>query len=202
MVIKGRTRGNGRQLADYLVASGENEHIEVLDIDGYEDRSAQFLKQTLLSMSLTSELTRSDKGLYHAQINPAYGDDKTMTPEKWMQAADMLGQSLKMDNQRRVVVLHTKHNRIHAHVVWERYDHEKGIMVSDSFSRLAQNRVRKEMETVFEHKKTPDKNLHKPDMKEVLSKLWVSTKTERSSLKRQDRRVIRLPPVMGQGRSL
>lgn len=178
MVIRGKTRGNGRQLAQYLLTMAENEHIEILDIDGRDDKSPSFLHQTLLAMSLTSELSkRSNKGLYHAQINPAYGDDKNMTPDMWQQAADMLGAALKLENQRRVIVLHTKLGRTHAHVVWQRYDLEKGKMISNSFSRLAQNRVRLEMEKAFEHQPTPEKNMRRPEMKEALSKIWQQTKT-------------------------
>ncbi|MRG48292.1 relaxase/mobilization nuclease domain-containing protein [Chitinophaga sp. SYP-B3965] len=178
MVIRGKTRGNGKQLANYLLTQAENENIEILDVDGRADKSAAYLQQALLSMSLTSELSRrSDKGLYHAQINPAYGDDKNMTPEMWQQAADMLGAALKLENQRRVIVLHTKLGRTHAHVVWQRYDLEKRKMISNSFSRLAQNRVRLEMEKAFEHQPTPEKNMRRPEMKEALSKIWQQTKT-------------------------
>ncbi len=178
MVIRGRTRGNGQQLANYLLAKGENEDIRILDVDGRINPNPLHLHQALLGMSLTCELTaRSDKGLYHAQINPAYGDDRNMTGEAWQQAADMLGRELGLDDQRRVIVLHTKKSRTHAHVVWERYDMEKGKMISDSFSRLAQDRVRKEMEKVFEQKQTPHRNVKRPEMKDALFGLWQKTKT-------------------------
>lgn len=177
MVIRGGTRGNGKQLANYLLTQGENEKIEILDIDRRDNNSAAFLKKTLLSMSLTSELTKSDKGLYHSVINPAYGEDVKMTRADWEKAADMLGEALELQDQRRVIVLHTKKGRTHAHVVWERYDHERGIMVSDSFSRYAQDKARQEMEKVFEQRPTPKRNPHRPDMKKDLSRLWEETKT-------------------------
>lgn len=177
MVIRGRSRGNGPQLARYLLFKGENDGIQILDVNGRLQPDGQHLHQALLSMSLTSELTKSEKGLYHAQINPAYGDDKRMTGESWLQAADMLGEELGLSEQRRVIVLHSKKGRTHAHVVWERYDFEKGRMVSDSFSRLAQDRARKNMERVFEQQATPHRNVKRPEMKEALSKLWQKAKT-------------------------
>ena len=176
MVIRGRTRGNGRQLGDYLLAEAENDNVQILDVEGRLSFTSKQLKETLLSMSLTSELTRSDKGLYHAQINPAYGEDE-LTPEKWFQAADILAGELGLQDQRRVIVLHSKKGRTHAHVVWERFDHEKRKMVSDSFSRLAQDRARQAMEQVFEMKKTPVRNQRRPEMKESLSDLWKKCKT-------------------------
>lgn len=179
MVIRGRTRGNGRQLAQYLLTRGENDDIRILDVAGRGETEDRFVHHTLLSMSLTSELTNSDKGLYHAQINPAYGEDKTMDAETWQQAADLLENELGLNGQRRVMVLHTKKDRTHGHVVWERYDHDKGIMRSDSFSRLAQDRARKEMEQVFRHKPTPHRNQKRPEMKKLLSGLWQKLKTGR-----------------------
>ena len=183
MVIRGRTRGNGRQLANYLLFMNENEDIQILDVAGRPQAAEGYLHDTLFCMSLTSELTKSDKGLYHAQINPAYGDDAGMTSTSWLQAADMLAKELGLEEQRRVIVLHTKKGRTHAHVVWERYDLEKGRMISDSFSRLAQDRARKEMERVFEHKQTPHRNARRPEMKETLSALWQKAKTGLDFLK-------------------
>ncbi len=177
MVIRGKPRGNGKQLARYLLTMAENDNIQILDVVGRETFDDVHLHEALLSMSLTAELTKSDKGLYHAQINPAYGEDKQMTPETWFQAADLLAAELGLENQRRVIVLHTKNDRTHAHVVWERYDREHGKMISDSFSRLAQDRARKAMELMFEHKPTPERNKNRPEMKKHLTALWGQTQT-------------------------
>lgn len=177
MVIRGSTRGNGKQLAYYLLAKQENEHIRVLEVNGLLNADAKDLHLALHSMQLTSELTKSDKGLYHAQINPAIDESKLMDDAAWMKATDILAKQLGMENQRRAIVLHTKKGRTHAHVVFERYDLTTGKMVNDSFSRLAQDRARKEMELVFKHKPTPHRNKHRPELKASLSALWHSTGT-------------------------
>lgn len=88
-----------------------------------------------------------------------------------------------MQEQRRVIVLHTKKGRTHAHVVWERYDHKRGKVISDSFSRLAQDRARKEMERVFKHTPTPHRNQHRPELKETLTNLWNQTETGKEFVK-------------------
>lgn len=175
MVIRGKSRGNGAQLAGYLMKVADNDNVRVFDIRGTSQTDD--LKSSLLEMSLTSELTRSEKGLYHAQINPAYGEDKTMKKDDWFKAADILERELCFDGQKRVIVLHEKKNRIHAHVVWERYDHDKGIMISDSYSRLAQDRARKTMEQELEQKMTPERNAKRPEMKKTLSEVWQKTVT-------------------------
>ena len=175
MVIRGATRGNGRQLAGYLLREAGNDRIELLDVAGRDRGSEQDLHDALYDMSVTAELSRSEKGLYHAQINPAPGEDSTMSKEHWFEAADILGGQLGLQEQRRVIVLHEKKGRTHAHVVWERYDHEKGVLVSDSFSRLAQDRARGEMERAFGHKQTPKRNAHRPELKQALTDTWAKT---------------------------
>lgn len=177
MVIRGGIRGNGGQLAQYLLREGGNDHIRLLDVAGRTDASDAYLHQTLQAMSLTAELTRSPKGLFHAQINPAYAEDRRMSEEDWQQAADILAQELGYDSQRRVIVLHTKKNRTHAHVVFERYDLKTGKVIDNKFSRLGQDRARKEMERVFGHQPTPHRNQHQPELKETLTRLWQETET-------------------------
>ena len=175
MVIRGKIRGNGGQLAGYLMKQADNDNVRVFDVRGTSQPND--LKASLLEMSLTAELTMSSRGLYHAQLNPAYGEDKEMQAADWFKAADMLEKELKYEGRKRVIVLHEKKGRTHAHVVWERYNHDKGVMISDSFSRLAQDRARKDMEKELNHKKTPYRNAKRPEMKKVLTNVWQKTKT-------------------------
>lgn len=126
-------------------------------------------------MSLTSELTKTDKGLYHVQICPAYGEDKLMTDDDWIRAADIIEIETGFIGQKRAIVLHDKKGKWHAHVTWERYDHETGIMKSNKFSRLAQDRARGIIEKEFGHYRTPERNKLRPEMKEYLSDIWRRT---------------------------
>lgn len=177
MVIRGNSRGNAHQLSRYLLTMKDNEAIRILDIDGLEDGQPEDLHRAVFAMGISAELSKSDKALYHAQINPAIGEDAAMDDAAWLRAGDMLGQQLGLEGQRRAIVLHSKKGRTHAHVVWERYDHEKEKMVSDSFSRLAQDRARKEMEQAFGHEPTPHRNKHRPELKANLTRLWNQTNT-------------------------
>jgi Relaxase/Mobilisation nuclease domain. len=177
MVIRGNSRSNPKQLSQYLLTQKDNEAIRILDIDGERNPTIEELHQSIYLMGVSAELTKSEKGLYHAQINPAIGEDALMNDEQWLQAGDILAKQLGLENQRRAIVLHTKKGRTHAHVVWERYDHDKQRMVSDSFSRLAQDRARKEMEVTFGQAPTPHRNKHRPELKASLSALWHQTGT-------------------------
>jgi hypothetical protein len=177
MVIRGGTRGNGRQLAYYLLAEKENDKVTVLEVDNKENADKNDLVFALSSWSLMGHLTKTDQSLYHCVINPAYGEDVKMTAEDWNKAADILAKETGFEQQRRAIVLHEKNGRIHAHVVYERYNHEKGIMISNSFNRLAQDRARKEMELVFEHQSTPDRNRYKDKLKKEMLQLWRQNRT-------------------------
>lgn len=172
MVIKGATRGNGKQLANYLLSQKDNSTIHILNVNGKQDSDKSDLRYSLLEWSLMSELTKSDNGLYHAQLNPAYGFDKEMSPEDWNKAADILAKHIGYEGQRRAVVLHEKKDRIHAHLVFERYDHAKGTMKSVSWNYLAHDRARHEIEKELQHNKTPHRNANQKDIKTELSALW------------------------------
>lgn len=186
MVIRGNTRGNGEQLGHYLLTVKDNDDVQILDVAGRHYASEEYLHQTIYSMQLNSELTNSSKGLYHAQINPAHDDAKQMAHDDWLKAADILGKELGLENQRRIIVLHEKKARIHAHVVWERYDYDTGKIKSDSFSRLAQDRARLKMEEEFGHANTPKRNKHRPELKEALTVAWLTTKDGREFIKQAE----------------
>ncbi len=162
MVIRGQARSNGRQLGHYLTeqARRENDHVEVLEVRG---TTGDDVRSALLEMDLASELTRGRKALYHAQINPAIGEDRTMSPVQWIEAADILEKKLKLTEQARVIVLHEKLGRVHAHVVWQR--EKDGRLISDSHSFRAHDKARAEMERVFHHHFT-----YQPDPNKKLSK--------------------------------
>lgn len=177
MVIKGRSRGNGKQLAQYLLGSRENDRAQVLNIRGTS--RPHDLHKSLLEMSLTSELTKGVHGLYHAQINPAIGEDMPMSTDDWLTAVDILEKHLGFEGQKRIIVLHEKKGRVHAHVGWERYDHETGTLRGDGHNFRKHDKAREEIELTLGHKRTrqqeqepdPDER-KKADYKRELSKLW------------------------------
>ena len=173
MVVMGRNRGNGKALANYLLSTAANDNVEVFDIRGTADTSD--LHTSLIEMSLKAELTRSNAGLYHVQLNPAYGEDRRMTAEDWLKSAEILERQTGFENQPRAMVFHQKHGRRHCHLIYSRYSAATGKMISDSFSRLAQDRARKEIEIALGHRRTPHRSYERPHIKEELSRLWAES---------------------------
>lgn len=181
MIVKGKIRGNGGQLASYLLRKGENESISLFDIR--RTSHPYDLRKSLLEMSFTSELTRTDKGLYHVQINPRPGEDKRMTEKDWLRAAEILEEETGFKGQKRIMVMHEKKGRLHMHVAWERYHHETGKMLSNKYSRYAQDRARKRMEKEFSHVKTADTNAERPELNALLGELWALHQTGKGFMK-------------------
>ena len=164
MVITGKTRQNGRQLGNYLITRGENERIEVLEVSG---ATTEYVPDAVLEFSLAAELTRGQKGLYHATIDPAYGEDQ-LSPQQWQRCADVLEKQLGLEGQGRVVVLHHKKDRTHAHVVWQRA--KDGRLIDDSHSYRRHDNAREILEEELRHART-----HQPQhVKSYLTQEWQS----------------------------
>jgi hypothetical protein len=174
VVVKGAIRGNGRQLADYLLSKRDNDSVALFDIRG--TAHPDDLVKSLVEMSLTSELSgRTSKGLYHVQINPDPAASYRMTAAQWIRAAEIIEEQTGFTGQKRIMVLHEKDNRLHMHVAWERYDHDTGKMISNKHSRLAQNRGRIQMEREFGHTLTPERNLRRPELQKLITGFWHRT---------------------------
>lgn len=151
MVIKGRARSNGVQLAGYLLNEVRNEHVAILAIN-HPDRDD--LHTALADMQdMTDRGQRGTKGLYHAQISPAPGYE--MSREQWLDCVSVLGHELGLDRQPHALVLHEKDGRIHAHVVWQRTDPDKLTLIPDSNNYAAHERAARTLEQMFEHERIP-----------------------------------------------
>ncbi|MFD0750624.1 relaxase/mobilization nuclease domain-containing protein [Mucilaginibacter calamicampi] len=189
MFVSGKIRGNAPQLADYLLAMGENERVFILDVDGRAHPNPGHLKDTLYGMELNSELTRSANSIYHAVIrpDPESQKDRALTMEEWHKAVEMLAEELPFQQQRRATVLHEKDGYFHAHVVFERYDHEKGTMIDYKHNYKAHDRARFKLEREFGHKITPNKNPNRDRHKKSLSEIWQQTKTGSEFIKEAKR---------------
>jgi hypothetical protein len=172
LILIGRCRGAGGQLARYLMNSPANDNAEIFDIRGSIHKDNIHL--ALREMSLTSTLTKSKKGLFHLVINPPH--DVKMSAEDWLKCTDIVEKHMPFSQQKRTMVLHAK-GHVHMHVAYERYNHATGKMVSDKFFKLALSKARREIEEVLEQKRTPFRNHDRADIKATLTKLWQETKT-------------------------
>ncbi len=176
-VIKGRARSGGRPLARYLLTQGENEEVGLLYVDGQEKFDEIGFTNLLGDFSLTEKLTRSKKGIYHAIINPPEKTSMHMTNEQWLQSANILAQELGFEQQRMALVLHQKAQRKHLHCIFERYDHDKGIVVPISHNYRKHLKAGQKIGQLLNLKPLPERNPKRNSMKETLTNLWQTTDT-------------------------
>lgn len=174
-IVTGRIRSGGRACGRYLLTQGENESVRILDVDGMTKFTDQSLIETLGDFTLNEKLTRSRKGLYHATINPEMISSHNLTDKQWFETVDILAAELGFSEQRRVIVLHKKLDRVHAHVVFERYDHENRRMIPIDHNYKKHDRARAKIEARLKEQPTPQRNPKRGKLKEDLTRLWRGT---------------------------
>jgi hypothetical protein len=148
VIIKGKSRGNGAQLGTYLVTQGKNEHIRVIEVRGVV---AEDVPGAVYEMDALSIGARTEKGLYHAQINARA--EERLTDEQRAIAVDRLEEKLGLTGQPRVVVVHEKEGREHCHVVWSRIDLDRMAAISDSNNYRKHEEVARALEREFGHER-------------------------------------------------
>lgn len=178
MVIRGKSRGNGRQLAVYLLGKRDNDVVpEILEISGFADRDP--ILALLNAEKDLSVVSRSCKPFYQGILNPRKHEASTMTRNEWIQAVNIQEKWLEYEGLPRLVVKHLKGGREHVHVVWLRYDHLTSKLRSDSYNYYKQNSARAEIETTFNHERTAAARDKERDLghKQRLTELWKQSKT-------------------------
>lgn len=120
MILKAKERGDAGQLARYLLAMRDNEHVELHEVSGF---ASDDLIEAFSEADAIAKGTRCKNYLFSMSLNPPEGAD---VPTKvFEQAADQIGKKLGLDNQPRAIVFHEKDGRRHAHVVWSRINSER-----------------------------------------------------------------------------
>lgn len=120
MILKAKERGDGGQLARYLLATRDNDHVELHEVSGFvsDDLLDAFHEADAIARG-----TRCKNYLFSMSLNPPEG--AYVETEVFEKTADMIEMKLGLENQPRAIVFHEKDGRRHAHVVWSRIDTEK-----------------------------------------------------------------------------
>ncbi|SMC37241.1 Relaxase/Mobilisation nuclease domain-containing protein [Fulvimarina manganoxydans] len=120
MILKAKERGDGPQLARYLLAMRDNDHVELHDVRGFasDDLLGAFHEADAIASG-----TRCRKHLFSMSLNPPASEN--VSAEAFEQAISRIEEMLGLENQPRAIVFHEKDGRRHAHVVWSRIDAER-----------------------------------------------------------------------------
>lgn len=145
MIINGNCRGDGAQAGRYITEIAKNERVQVLEQwEDYGYSPEENVRQAVLDFDLWSKATKGKLGLYHAQVNP-HPEYDGMTDDAWSMSIDHVAEKLGLENQPRVVTLHEKEGRVHAHVIWARTDLEQNKLINISHSRIKQKEAGREL---------------------------------------------------------
>lgn len=120
MILKASERGDAPQLARYLMAMRENDHVELHDLRGFvsADLLAAFREADAIAQG-----TRCRNYLFSMSLNPPVGS--AVSTEAFEAAIEKIEAKLGLEGQPRAVIFHEKDGRRHAHVVWSRIDAER-----------------------------------------------------------------------------
>jgi hypothetical protein len=147
MIINGKSRSRGRQLAAHLLRQDQNESIRL-----YETRGtvASELEAALLEMEAHGAAARCQRPLYHASISPEA--HTPLTDAQIGIAVDTLEQALGLNGQARAVVIHRKGTREHVHAVWSRIDADQKRAIPDSWNYRHHEQAARALEALFGHR--------------------------------------------------
>lgn len=140
MIIKAKERGDGAQLARYLLTMRDNDHVELHDVRGFvsDDLLGAFREADAIAAG-----TRCTNHLFSISLNPP--QDAAVTVEEFANAADAVERKLGLEGQPRAIVFHEKDGRRHVHVVWSRIDAERMRAINLSHYKLHLRDVSREL---------------------------------------------------------
>ena len=130
MILKAKERGDGPQLARYLLAMRDNDHVELHEVRGFVSDG---LAGAFCEADAIAKGTRCKNYLFSMSLNPPHG--AAVSAEGFDRAIAQIEQKLGLENQPRAVVFHEKDGRRHAHVVWSRIDSQRMRAVDDDQGR-------------------------------------------------------------------
>ena len=119
MILKASQRGGARQLAQHLMRTDDNEHVEVHEVRGFVSEG---LPGALNEAYAVSRGTRCEQFLFSVSLNPP--ENESVDVETFENALERIETRTGLSGQPRVVVFHEKEGRRHAHAVWSRIDTE------------------------------------------------------------------------------
>lgn len=120
MILIGSQRSGASALADHLMNARDNDHVELLELDGF---MADDLHGALAEAQAISKATKCQQYLFSLSLNPP--PDQIASEQDFIDAADRIQDKLGLNGQPRAIVIHEKEGRRHAHVVWSRIDAEE-----------------------------------------------------------------------------
>lgn len=117
MILKGNQRGGGADIAAYLLAMRDNDHVALHDLRGFASES---LHDAMAEVEAISRATKCQQYLFSLSLNPP--PHEHVPVEAFERALERIEEQLGLTDQPRAIVFHEKDGRRHAHCIWSRID--------------------------------------------------------------------------------
>lgn len=140
MISVGSQRAAPGQLAAHLLNDRDNDHVTVEEIRGFV---ANDLHGAFHEAHAVSKGTRCRQFLFTCSLNPPKGANASV--QDLRDAADRAEKALGLTGQPRVIVIHEKQGRRHAHVVWSRIDANEMKAINLPFFKTRLNELSREL---------------------------------------------------------
>ncbi|MCA1241498.1 relaxase/mobilization nuclease domain-containing protein [Stappia stellulata] len=176
MILKAKERGDARQLAGYLLAIRENEHVELHDVRGF---ASDDLRGAFHEADAIASGTRCKNHLFSMSLNPPMG--ARVGVDAFEQAIAKIEDKLGLTNQPRAIVFHEKDGRRHAHAVWSRIDPQRMRAINLAHYKIKLRDVSRKL--YLEHGWTMPRGLQDRSLRDPLN----LTREEWQHAKRVDR---------------
>lgn len=108
MILKASQRSGAAALADHLMNSLDNDHIELLETRGF---MAEDLHGAFAEAHAISKATRCRQFLFSLSLNPP--QEHVASEDPFWDAADRIEERLGLGGQPRAIVIHEKEGRRH-----------------------------------------------------------------------------------------
>lgn len=119
MILKGSQRAGSANLANHLMRTDDNEHVDLHEVRGFASND---LKEAFKETEAISRATKCRQYLFSLSFSPPEGERVPVA--SFMSAIDRAEEGLGLQGQPRAIVFHEKEGRRHAHCVWSRIDAE------------------------------------------------------------------------------
>jgi len=131
MILHGNARGGASDLARHLLRDDENDHVHVLEVQGF---ASDDVADAFQEIQAIASGTRCQKHLF--SLSPP--ENAGVSEEQFYEAIDRAEAALGLTGQPRVIVLHEKgDNRDqHAHAVWSRVNADEMKAIPMPFNRM------------------------------------------------------------------
>ena len=142
MILHGNARGGASDLARHLLRDDENDHVRVLQVQGF---ASDEVADAFQEIQAIASGTRCKKYLFSLSLSPP--ESAGVSEEQFYDAIDRAEAALGLAGQPRVIVLHEKgDNRDrHAHAVWSRVNAKEMKAIPMPFNRMRMKDVSRDL---------------------------------------------------------